>query len=1194
MGKRSAEQKSQEHKEESKEAGIGSMPYKEALRNMPDTEMTMLSDLMKPHVDSFDFALAPGGGAAGASSSSVAMSGLDLAVQNMAPVLIEAVPDHGLPAVKIWIESAHIDKPSKTGSSKDTRLFPNECRELGETYSGQMKVSFVYEVMGENPKQESIVRKMGAVPVMVKSSLCHLHGMNRSQLIAHREEGTELGGYFIVGGLERLIRLLIMPRRNHVLALIRPSFVNRGRNYTAYATSIRCVRPDQSSKTITLHYLSNGSCNLRVSLRKQEFFLPAVYVLKALVETSDREIYEQIVAGNVDNAFLTDRAELMVRDGQRESMQNKKSALTFLGSNFRGVFRADSSSTDEEVGKMLLDELFIHCGDSSSEAVNNRNKFNVLIFMIQKLYALAQGTIKPDNADALSSHEILLPGHLYLMILKEKLQDWLQGIKATVMRDVRVDVGKVKLDSESYWRKVMDKQADVPKKLQYFLQTGNLISNTGLDLMQVAGFTIIGEKLNYYRYISHFRSVHRGQFFTTMKTTAVRKLLPESWGFMCPVHTPDGSPCGLLNHLAAKCHIQTHLPTHQSKGLLQLLVELGMTPSFPPVVLPHDYLPIHLDGVLIGRVAPLLARRLCSQLRLLKVKGHQHVPYNIEIFAVYSTDDACYPSINLSTAPGRMIRPVYYLPTANSPRYIEWIGPMEQLFMDIAVTEEDFRKGETTHMEISPTNMLSVVASFTPFSDFNQSPRNMYQCQMGKQTMGTPFHSFPYRVDNKVYRIQHVQTPLVRNKSYEEYGIDEYPLGVNAVVAVISYTGYDMEDAMIINKSAYERGFGHGSVYKYKKLDLDDYRVKGEPIHHFFNNCVVDKKQKQGKESKAKKEEKSNGKDSITLHEASLGPDGLPEQGQVIKSGDPLYTVYDQVGNKFKTTKHKEPEDCSVEQIRYVIPPNGGPVQKVGLNLRFNRNPLIGDKFSSRHGQKGVLSQLWPQENMPFSESGMTPDVIINPHAFPSRMTIGMLIESMAGKVGANFGKFEDGTPFRFNEHNTAAEHFGKQLVAAGYNYAGTEPLYSGIDGVLMQAEIFIGVVYYQRLRHMVSDKSQVRSTGPVNAIHRQPIKGRKVHGGIRFGEMERDSLLAHGVSFLLNDRLMNCSDYHTGYVCSQCGSILSPFHQMGTQSSSRVSVTCKNCNTGKGCALVAVPYVFVYLVNELAAMNIRLTLNVE
>jgi len=373
---------------------------------------------------------------------------------------------------------------------------------------------------------------------------------------------------------------------------------------------------------------------------------------------------------------------------------------------------------------------------------------------------------------------------------------------------------------------------------------------------------------------------------------------------------------------------------------------------------------------------------------------------------------------------------------------------------------------------------------------------------MGKQTMGSPAHAYPHRTDNKMYRLMTPQTPIVRPANYTRYSMDNYPNGCNAVVAVISYTGYDMEDAMILNKFAFERGFGNGVIYQNKWADLTIYRKKGEPILHRFGN--KDRRLAQGK----------------------LDADGLPFIGSQLKEGDPLYCVIDETTDMPKIEKYKG-ELAYVEEVRILGDDSGqSELQLVNIKLRVPRPPIIGDKFSSRHGQKGVCSQRYPMVDLPFSESGMSPDVIINPHAFPSRMTIGMLIESMAGKSGALHGICQDATPFKFSEQHTALDFFGEQLKKAGYNYYGNEPMYSGVTGLPLRADIYIGLVYYQRLRHMVSDKFQVRTTGPVHNLTQQPVKGRKRAGGIRLGEMERDSLLGHGTSFLLHDRLMNCSDY--------------------------------------------------------------------
>ena len=477
---------------------------------------------------------------------------------------------------------------------------------------------------------------------------------------------------------------------------------------------------------------------------------------------------------------------------------------------------------------------------------------------------------------------------------------------------------------------------------------------------------------------------------------------------------------------------------------------------------------------------------------------------------------------------------------------------------------------------------------------------------MAKQTMGTPFHSFLHRVDNKVFRIQNPQSPIVSNENYQRYRVDDYPVGTNAIVAVLAYTGYDMEDAMIISKSSYDRGFKHGSVYKYKQIDLTEKRKRGEGVTHRFSN--INPSPPTSAAPGRSLPVLARGPGGVPLVDPSLDIDGLPAVGTRLKRGDALYSVVDDTERRARVTVHKEDEACTVEDVRVLGDASDEVVQKVGIKLRYNRNPVIGDKFASRAGQKGVMSTLYPTENLPFTESGMTPDIIINPHAFPSRMTIGMLIESMAGKSGALHGRRQDSTPFQFSEDERAVDYFGEELVAAGYNYVGTEPMYSGITGEECRADVFIGVVYYQRLRHMVSDKAQVRATGPVNRITRQPIKGRKVHGGIRFGEMERDSLLGHGTAFLLHDRLMNCSDYHTGSVCTLCGSLLSPSPYVSGGATSetsalsrgawggktKVEVRCRTCNTGDGCTTIAIPYVFMYLANELAAMGVKLTLSVK
>lgn len=615
----------------------------------------------------------------------------------------------------------------------------------------------------------------------------------------------------------------------------------------------------------------------------------------------------------------------------------------------------------------------------------------------------------------------------------------------------------------------------------------------------------------------------------------------------------------------------------QTSHLPRLLCSLGMTLIDAPATadMKSCYMVV-LDGRVIGRVDMDLAPSLANRLRMLKVLGQEEIPQMLEICLVPITKAASqYPGLYIFSTPARFMRPVLNL----ASNKVEMIGTFEQVYMNIAVVREEAYEVETTHLELTPGSMLSAIASLTPFSDFNQSPRNMYQCQMGKQTMGTPVQALKYRSDTKLYRIQTPQSPLVRPVAHEELSIDNYALGTNAVVAVISYTGYDMEDAMILNKSSYERGFAHGSVIKNEIIDLmkaSGNNYKGSSVRF---GCLPDDERVQG----------------------FLDIDGLPPIGAKLETGDPYYCFIDDNIGQTVIKKYSSLESAIVEDVKILGNDNGtGLLQKASIKLRIQRNPIIGDKFSSRHGQKGICSQKWPVENMPFTESGMTPDIIFNPHGFPSRMTIGMMIESMAGKSASLNGLAYDATPFTFSEDDPASTHFGNLLRKSGYNFYGTERMYSGVDGREFEADIFFGVVYYQRLRHMVADKYQVRTTGPIDILTHQPIQGRKRQGGIRFGEMERDALLAHGTSYLLQDRLMNCSDRTVGHVCTKCGSILSPLLEKPVDELAAAAAyrkrkwICKVCESSEHVQLLAFPYVFRYLVAELAGMNIKTCLQVK
>ncbi|KAH3743135.1 DNAdirected RNA polymerase, beta subunit [Pelomyxa schiedti] len=1076
-------------------------------------------------------------------------------------------------AMKVKVKEITIHHPRKNGMDP---LYPFECREGNLSYtspvSAKLQVSFPpYPGGSGGTVKHDVSVSLGRIPLMVCSSLCWLNSEVKKpkDMVALHEDENEMGGYFIINGLEKLSRMLIYQRPNHPVVVNRPSWQSKSPLFSSLGCMIRCMRDDSTTQTCTLHYLTDSTARLRFIHRKQEFFLPIVTVLRALGGLTDKEIFERITRKDPNNPTLVGAAEMLLRKQSENTtdpsnwpgVDLRKSSLLWLGQNFQFQLAFPSNWSVEKVGKKMLQKFVLVHLESPID------KCNLLIFMMQKLYAAANGEIEEDNVDSPMNHCILTSGHLYLTVFKDHLQDWLFNLKTAYEFECQKKSTYFTLER---FKKLADStESGVGRKMLYFLATGTHNSKNSIDLMQTTGFVLVAEKLNIFRWLSHFQSVHRGSFYAEMKTTSIRKLMPESWGFFCPVHTPDGAPCGLLNHLAVACKVMCTDMHDNLKAIEEFLYNLGML-NTTNTVLPSFCVSVLLNGRLIGQLPQDRCKAVTDALRLAKIKHLYNIPWHLEIVYVDGKLGNGYTSIYLSTDMARMIRPVLHVPTG----LVEWIGIFEQVFMDIACSNtgaEPLTLADAEHRELTPTNMLSLLANTIPFPDMNQSPRNMYQCQMAKHTMATPCANYAYRLDTKMLHLNYPQRPILRTKYDSPYRFGSYPQGTNAVIAVISYTGYDMEDAFIVNKASAERGFAHASMFKtYKILLEDDRKYKGSTEY-----CL-------GHDGKGR------GKDI-------LDRDGLPSPGDRISANEPFYTVMNRTTGELKP-KISKGEEAVVDQVRVIgsfdksmgyLTEKVPRLKTASVKLRYNRNPVIGDKFAARHGQKGVLSQLWPQQDMPFTESGMTPDVIINPHAFPSRMTIGMLVECMASKSGALHGTEQDCSPFVFDEKNRAVDYFGEQLVKAGYNYFGNEPLYSGITGTPFYADIFFGIVYYQRLVHQVKDKYQVRAQGPVNQLTQQPLHGRKRGGGIRFGEMERDSIIGHGASYLLHDRLFVCSDKSMAFVCTKCGSITSPVAEQTTGVAS-----CTLCKSRTNVTKVAIPFVLRYLAAELSAMNIKVVLD--
>ncbi|XP_050497615.1 DNA-directed RNA polymerase I subunit RPA2 isoform X2 [Diabrotica virgifera virgifera] len=1057
--------------------------------------------------------------------------------------------------IKLTITNCLFQKPEVPPEMvlvRNKTIYPTSCRQSANTYKGKFLVEVDWYI--DEEQQQSFTKDLGEIPVMVKSERCHLHKMTPKQLVECGEHEQEWGGYFIIKGNEKLVRMLLMTRRNYPITIRRSGWKQRGALFSDSGVSIRCVKSDQTATTNVLHFVNDGSAKLMFSYQKVLYYTPLCLILKALCSYSDQYIYQRLIQGCEDDTYYVDCVQNMLRIVHRENLHTTEDCRLYLGKMFRVKFyECPEWSTDKEVAEFILKKcILIHLD-------NNEDKFNMLVFMAQKLFSFAQDKCKVEGADAVMMQELLLGGHLYLQILKEKMYSWLNGLKLSILKLAKAATFSL---SQTEILRAAKNSGGIESAMGNFLATGNLSSISGLGLMQDKGLVIMAENINRMRYMSHFRAVHRGAFFQEMRTTEARQLLPDAWGFICPVHTPDGAPCGLLNHLTLNCVI-TDVPDQDKVNNIPLvLTELGMKPlkNADMIDLKSSYV-VQLDGRIIGFVHVNDAARIVQKLRLFKIKG-KVIPQTLEIALVpLKRTVAQYPGIFMFTGPARMMRPLKNLYT----NQIELVGTFEQVYLDICVTPEEAYDKVTTHMELAKTAFLSNLAQLIPMPDCNQSPRNMYQCQMGKQTMGTPCHTWDLQSETKLYRLQTPGTPLFRPVHHDNILLDDYAMGTNAIVAVISYTGYDMEDAMIINKASEERGLAHGMIYKSEFVELDH-------VDSFF----------------ARDPDTKN-----TNLSALLDSDGLPFIGRKMAENEPLYCFFDADRSMYVVKQFKGKEECYVHSVKLCANFGQKKAKKLAcFTYRVPRNPSVGDKFASRAGQKGICSQKWPAEDLPFTETGLVPDIVFNPHGFPSRMTIAMMIEIMAGKSAALHGLVHDATPFRFTEEDTAIDYFGRLLEKGGYNYYGTETMYSGIDGRQMTAQIFFGIVHYQRLRHMVSDKWQVRSTGPTNILTRQPLKGRKRGGGVRFGEMERDALISHGASFLLQDRLFHCSDESTAFICTSCGTLLGPITAVmrlaDKPQHTETKETCRLCESDEHINKIKIPYIFKFFVTQLASCNIN------
>jgi DNA-directed RNA polymerase II subunit RPB2 len=502
---------------------------------------------------------------------------------------------------------------------------------------------------------------------------------------------------------------------------------------------------------------------------------------------------------------------------------------------------------------------------------------------------------------------------------------------------------------------------------------------------------------------------------------------------------------------------------------------------------------------------------------------------------------------------------------------IEYIDPEEQSWSMIATKPRDIitSNGDQiykyTHCEIHPSTMFGVLASCIPFPENNQSPRNCYQCAQAKQAMGVYVSNYENRMDKTAYVLNYPTRPLVDTRIMNMIQLNKIPSGTNVIVAIMTHTGYNQEDSLLINKGSIDRGLALVTVYHTEK-DEDKQKINGDEEIRCKPDSTKTKGMKMGNYNKV------NSKGVIPENSIVANRDIIIAKVTPIKENRNDHTKVIKFEDQSRI--YRTNEETFVD--KNYIDRNGEGYNFAKVRLRTVRKPVIGDKFSSRHGQKGTVGNIIPECDMPFTKDGVKPDIIINPHAIPSRMTIGQLKETILGKVLLQLGLFGDGTSF--GELNV--EDICKELLKVGYEAHGNELLHNGLTGEQHECSVFMGPVFYQRLKHMVNDKAHSRAIGPMVNLTRQPAEGRSRDGGLRFGEMEKDAMVSHGAARFTRGRMYDASDKYSVHICKKCGLIASYNNEIHIHH-------CRTCDNRVDFAYVEIPYACKLLFQELNTMNI-------
>ena len=1124
-------------------------------------------------------------------------------------------------------DKIYYGKPIIYDEHRQHYMYPNEARLRNMNYG--MTIHYDVEVehhivtdKGEILNETIVLEKiyLGKFPIMLHSNYCILKGMTRSLQFYSGECRNDMGGYFIIDGKEKTIvsqekfadnLLYIRAAKNNMLES--SDLIDNKFSHSVEVKS-RSEDPSKPVRTTYVRLVAPGpkymNRQIVVMIPNVRAPIPLFIVMRALGILSDKAIIETCILDIDKYSDLLEDFRPSIHDCH--GIYNQVTALQFIKEYTK-------EKTIVKVQDILMNYFIPHIGTN-----NYRQKALYLGYMTFKLINVAKGIEKPTDRDNFMFKRIETPGVLLNGLFKEYYKMMLQNIYKTIDKEYYYHVNQYQneqflhLVQNNYKMFFRERTVEDGFRKAFKGNWGAQAHTKKLGVIQDLN------RLSFNSALSQRRKTNL-PLEASAKVVGPRLLHGSQIGYIDPVDTPDGGNVGLHKHLAILTKISTASSGYPTIKWLRQNKLIRYIQECSPIYL-SKHVKIFINGAWIGVTED--PEYLVNIFR--KHRRHNILPiwFSISWFIQEF-------KIDIFTDAGRLLRPIFYIDggislennpdlmkrildfkfswkeligetnketpysfhpslSTDSAAIIDYIDTNEEANTLIAFEKEQLGIRHT-HLEIHASLMLGVMGNQIIYPANNQLPRDLFSCGQSKQAVSLYSSNYQVRIDKSALVLNYGQLPLVKSRYLQYINHEEHPYGENVIVAIGVYGSYNVEDSILFNKGSIDRGMFRTTYFNAYEAREESSQVSGSVIDTRFTNV----------ENEPNVAKLKAGYDYSHLDKSGLiKKDTYIDEktiliGKVVASSDESdISIDDSVGSKKGQIGY-------IDKTFITDGEEGFRIAKV--RVRNERIPAIGDKFCSRCGQKGTIGRIIPEEDMPFTEDGLRPDIIVNPHAFPSRMTIGQLVETLSGILGCEMGAFGDCTAFL----NKGSKHklFGELLTYFGYNHTGNQILYSGESGIQIESTFYIGPTYYMRLKHMVKDKINYRARGPRTALTRQTVQGRANDGGLRIGEMERDGVLGHGMSYFLNESLMVRGDEYYMAICNNSGMIaiynqtkdifLSPMIDGPIRFSDTIppfeAGSLYNISKyGKNFSIIRIPYTFKLLIHELAAMGVWLRLITE